>query len=193
MYANHILQNLSENLPVALKDTLSTDLLQAFEFTFHSANLQQLKKVETALRTILGHLIKALESNDCNILKTMTAFDFIRQNCYQNHHFNDMLHEIGLQNTSYEHLQHLTALPLSATYSCLELFLHWVDEGYCDYSALSFSFKVHLEPQDQLTIQQMRKRWHGTPAQLMKELQQLVHILKESEQDISRLDEKDVS
>ena len=145
-------------------------------------------EVLTALRTVAGHLTKALEDSekDMNDLQKATIFDFIHgiYECTMN--VNDVMRDIGILNASTSHLRCLAKLPLTATYSCLKLFFHWVDDGFYDFCTLPFHLKVHLDPKDQLEIENLYTKWHSTSAELMKGLQELVDVLKHSEQDIAR-------
>ena len=182
------LQDMSERLPEAFKVPLPSPLLKRFEYEFHSANYHLLLEVVTALRTVVSHLVKALEEQrtDYGDLGSETAPEFML-NLYE--HLtkqNQVLVEIGVQSASPSHLRCLVDLPLTATYSCLKLFFRWVDEGFYDFATLPFPFKVHLSYQDQAFLDQLRMRWSSTVAELKKELQQLVDVLKHSEQDITR-------
>ena len=89
---------------------------------------------------------------------------------------------IGVENPSPSHLQCLEDLPLTATYSCLKLFLRWVEEGYYDYCTLPFPFKVHLSDDQQHAIEE----WKGsTIPNLKEELSEVIKVLKHSQQDIT--------
>lgn len=188
LYTAHDLQDMSERLPNTFKVPLPDPLMKRLEYEFHSANYHLMVEVLTALRTVTGHLVKALEEGrkDYGDLETQTAPEFML-NLYEHLSLHsDVLYEIGVQSASSSHLRCLADLPLTATYSCLRLFFRWMDEGFYDFSALPFPFKVHLGYQDQQSIEQLRVRWSSTVAELMKELQQLIDVLKHSEQDITR-------
>ena len=187
MYTAHDLQDMCERLPNTFKEPLPDPLMKRVEYEFHSANYHLMMEVLTALRTITGHLVKALVEGrtDYGDLESQTAPMFML-NLYEHlSRPNDVLFEIGVQSASSSHLRCLTDLPLTTTYSCLRLFFRWVDEGFYDFSTVPFPFKVHLGYQDQQAIDQLRVRWSSTVADLEKELQQLVDVLKHSELDIT--------
>jgi len=166
---------------------MSDPLLKRFEYEFHSADYHLLLEVVTALRTVIGHLLKALKEGGTNYgdLENETAPEFML-NLYEHFkHPKDVLYEIGVQSAASSHLCCLVDLPLVSTYSCLRLFFRWVDEGFYDFNALPFPFKKHLNYRDQCTLDEMQLGWPGTTADLLKELQQLVDVLKHSEQDIT--------
>ena len=183
---------MTERLPDSFKLPLPDPLMKRFEYEFHSADYHLMIEVVTALRTVAGHLVKALDEGreDYGDLETATAPEFML-NLYEHlKKDSDVLYEIGVQNASPSHLRCLADLPLTATYSCLRLFFRWVEEGFYDFSTLPFPFKVHLSYQDQVAIEQLRLKWSSTLSELVKELQQLVDVLKHSEQDItSRVNE----
>ena len=138
--------------------------------------------VATALRNIIGHFLKVRDekSSDCQNLDTYMALNFVLV-VYESSSIEDVLKEIGIENLSPSHLQCLEDLPLAATYSCLKLFLHWVDEGYYDYCTLPFPFKVHLSGDQQHAIEE----WKGTIPHLKEELSELIKVLNHSQQDIT--------
>lgn len=188
MYTAQDLQDTSEHLPDTFKAPLPNPLKKRFEYEFHSAAYHLLMEVVTALRTVTGHLVKALagdRDHHYGNLDEETAPEFML-NLYEHlSKHSDVLYEIGVQSATPSHLRCLEDLPLTATYSCLNLFFRWVDEGFYDFCAVPFPFKVHLSYPDQTAIEQLRMKWAGTVSDLMKELQQLVDVLKHSEQDIT--------
>lgn len=135
-----------------------------------------------ALRTIMGELVK-VPKNESDDYSGMTAEAFMRNFCFKKD--EDVFYEIGIRNASSSQLADLDKLPLTQTYSCLKLFFHWVDEGFYDYSTLPFSFKIPLSELDQPALVQIIDKWTGTKSKLMKELQQLIDALKQSEQHIT--------
>lgn len=182
---------MSQRLPDSFKAPLPDLLKKRFEYEFHSANYHLMVEVLTALRTVTGHLIKALDEGrqNCDDVQE-TALEFMLKQYKDMDTYSQVLYEIGVRSSSPSHLNCLADLPLIATYSCLRLFFRWVDEGFYDFSALPFPFKVHISYQDQLAIEQLYMTWSSTTTELMKELQQLVDALKHSEKDIiSRVDE----
>ena len=146
-------------------------------------------EVVMALRTVIGHLTKALrdmQNTDQEELKDQLIPDFML-NLYQHlKGHSEVLQEIGVRSAQPSHLQCLADLPLISAYDCLKLFFGWVEEGYYDFSALPFPFKVHMIYQDTLLMdQQLRLRWLGSISDLKEELQELIDVLKHSEQDIT--------
>lgn len=187
IYTAHDLQDMSQRLPYSFKAPLPDPLQKRFEYEFHSASYHLMVEVLTALRTVTSHLSKALEEKrqHCPDVQE-TALEFMLKQYKDLHTYNKVLDEIGVQTTSTSSSQLicLADLPLTATYSCLRLFFRWVDEGFYDFSALPFPFKVHISYQDRLAIEQLYVTWSSTMAELMKEIQQLVGALKHSEKDI---------
>ena len=183
---------MTERLPNTFKAALPGPLMKRFEYDFHSADYHLMIEVMTALRSVTGHLVKALEEGreDYGNLENQTAPEFML-NLYEHlKKDSDVLYEIGVQHASPSHLGCLADLPLPATYSCLRLFFRWVEEGFYDFSTIPFPFKAHLSYPDQQTIDQLRFKWASTVNELKKELQQLVDVLKHSELDItSRVNE----
>ena len=191
------LQEMAKRLPSTFKGCLSDSRKKILEYQFHSANYYLMIEVVTALKTLVEELIKALEAEvpkDFGIEK-LTAPQFMA-NLYENLDESDVLREIGVQNASPSHLDCLNQLPLTATYSCLMLFFHWVDDGFYDFKAIPFPFKVHMNQQDQraLSFEQICPKWTSTNSKLMEEVQELIDALKKSEQDIiNRVNAKHVS
>ena len=137
-----------------------------------------------ALKTIIGRLIKALDKGKGERdYSGMTAEKFMQDFCYEMD--KGVFYEIGVRNASSSCLGCLTDLPLSATYSCLELFFRWVDEGFYDYNMVPFSFKKHLNEPDRLVLEQLIDTWTGTKSELETELQILIDALKQCEQFIT--------
>ena len=129
--------------------------------------------VVTALRTILGHLVKTFDEGR-EPIEDLKALQFMRNLHDQD---VDVLQEIGLQGLSQPRLDCLTELPLTATYDCLSLFFRWVEEGFYDFSTLPFQFKVHMSDQDRLALKEL--------SQKRNELQRLIDMLKFVEQDVT--------
>lgn len=168
--------------------------MKSFEYEFHSADYHLMIEVVTALKTIMGYLVKALgeggweDSIDTKAVKFMLSlYKHLEED-------NDVLYEIGVRHASPSHLHCLADLPLTATYSCLNLFFTWVDEGFYDFSTLPFPLKMHLSEGNQLAIECLPRKWNSTTSELLDELQQLIYVLKQSEQDIiNRVNRLDVS
>ena len=179
--STRVLQNIAKKLPDPFKVAFDEPLIKRFEYEFHSAGYHLMMEVVTALRTIIGHLVKELGEGR----KDETALKFMLHLCDHLTEDNDVLYEIGVQHASPSQLRCLGDLPLRATYSCLQLFFNWVDEGFYDFSTLPFTFKRHLMKQDQLAIEQLPSQWSSTDPELIDELQNLMDVLKKSEQDIT--------
>lgn len=128
----------------------------------------------------MGHLVKAL-GEETEDLKSQKALQFM-QSLYGQE--SDVLHDIGMQNVSQSRLRCLDDLTLTATYSCLKLFFHWVDQGFYDFRALPFPLKAHLSKQDHQALKELPLKWKSTIFELMNELLKLTDVLKHSEPDI---------
>lgn len=177
---------MSKSLPDTFKAVIPASLLKSLEYEFHSVNYLLMMQVLTALRTVIDYLIKTLEeSKDFGDLETQTAPGFMLK-LYNLSSQRDVLFEIGIKKSDVQdvHLRCLAELPLTATYSCLKLFFYWVNEGFYDFNTLPFPLKVHLGPQHKQAIEQLQTKF-STAAELLRELQQLVDVLKQSEQDIT--------
>ncbi len=180
---------MGERLPEEFKFPLSESLLKRFEYEFHSVSYHLLNEVITGLRTVIGHLTKALQevrNTEHEELKEMSVPHFML-NLYEHlKRQSEVLHEIGIRSAQSSHLQCLSDLPLMSTYSCFKMFFSWVEDGYYDFAALPFPFKVHMSYQDRLLLeQQLRLRWLGSISDLKEELQDLIDVLKHSEIDIT--------
>ena len=175
------LEDLSEHLPNTFKTPLSDHLKKRFEYEFHSASYHLMVEVLTALRTVLGHLVKALEPVDSSRddLQSETAVGFMSKLYNHLSQHGDVLNEIGIQSASSAHLRCLADLPLKSTFSCLKLFFYWVDEGFYDFSAIPFQFKVHLGREEEEAIEKL------CVTIVFEDLQQLIDLLKQSEQDVT--------
>ena len=173
--------DISEHLPDIYKAPLSDHLKKCFECEFHSASYHLMVDIFTALRTVLGHLIKALEPVNSNEheLQSESAVGFMSK-LYNQH--GEVLQKIGVQSANSAQISCLAELPLTSTYSCLELFFHWLDEGFYDFSDMPFPFKVHLGKEEEKEIEKLCVR---RSAVVLEELQQLVDLLKQSEKDIT--------
>lgn len=176
------LQTLNDQLPEDFKLPIPVHLLKRFEYEFHSADHNLLSEVVTALRTIIGFLIKTLDKSGENFddLKSEKVLQFM-QNLLEN---DNILHEIGVKSISPPRLRCLSDLPLTATYCCLNLFFHWVEDGFYDFRAIPFLFKMHLSEQEELALTELSHKWEGPLSQLAEKLEQLIHGLKHHEHDI---------
>ncbi len=177
---------LAGRLPDSFKVPLEENLLKHFEYEFLSADFHLLNAVITALSTITGHLLKELDEENkiYGDLTQIKALEFMLKVYKDLTKEIDVLKEIGVLNSSNSQLHCLANLPLTATYSCLKMFTHWVDEGFYDFNTIPFSFKVHLRDEDKLVIKQLPHKWAGTLTDLKKQLQQFIEVLKGCEEDI---------
>ena len=177
-----IWSSLAEQLPDKFKITLHETLLKKFEYEFHSADYHLMAEVVTALRTILGHLIKALEEGREDFEELALKFVL---NLHKHLESEDQaLQEIGVRTESKPYLDCLINLPLAATYHCFKLFSNWVDEGFYDFNTLPFQVKVRMSKQDKLSLEEVCSKWTRPVFELMKELQHLIDLLKQSEEEI---------
>ena len=141
----------------------------------------------TALETILEHLVRALseakENNDH--LKKKTALNFISDIYSDLRKKEDIFHEIGAQNISESQINCLKELLLTGTYSCLKLFINWVQEGFYDFSTIPSRFKAHMSSEDKLALEKLHENFSGSNHNLKKELNDLIENLKFCEKDIT--------
>ncbi len=186
---NSELEDVTRRLPSTFKNPLPDTLMKNFVYEFHSAGYYLMTEVITALRTVVEQLVKAVEERrgDYADLKPLTGMEFMLNLYGDFERDGDVLYEIGVQNASLSHRRCLENLPLTATYSCLRLFIHWVDVGVYDFSTIPFPFKAHLSQDDQvsLSLERLCQDWVSTTSELMEVIQQLVDALKQSEQDIT--------
>lgn len=158
--------------------------MKKFEYEFHSADYHLIAEVVTALRTILGHLVKALDEGRKNF-EELTALKFISNIHGHLKSEGQALQEIGVHTKSKSCLDCLTKLPLAATYNCFRLFSRWVDEGRYDFNTLPFQLKMHMKDQDRQSLEEICSKWTGPVFVLVKELQHLIDFLKLSEKEIT--------
>lgn len=182
------IQRMGEKLPENFKISMSTDYLRRIEYEFHSASYHLLNEVVMGLRTVLGHLTKAMSeipNHDYKDLVGLSVPHFML-NLYEGlSTHSEVLQKIGIHSARRSHLLCLGDLPLISAYDCLKLVFKWVEEGYYDYSALPFPFKVHMIAQDQVLIdQELCSRCVGNIGELCEKLQDLTEVLKHLEQDI---------
>ena len=151
---------------------------------FHSASYHLLLEVLTALQTVVRHLIKALKESTKHLEK-MSILDFMCE-VYGIQDYKHVFYNLGIQSSpSRSQLQCLADIRLTSAYSCLKFFFHWIDDGYYDFNNLPIHLKKSINPKDVKTpIEQIDSKWDDSPAALLKALEQLVDILKDSEQDI---------
>lgn len=188
VYSSADLRGIADQLPSSFKDALSTELMKKFKYNFHSASYHFLIGVVTAMRTVVGHLVQVIADRNHENMQVKAVKDFILE-LYEdsNKQDNELFYEFGLRisDPNPDHIQCLTELPLTATYSCLKLFIHWVEEGFYDFNTLPFRFKAVLSSDDAISLQQLQEKWSGTPTDLMKELEGFIDVLKHSEQGIT--------
>jgi hypothetical protein len=159
-------------LPDSFKESLPGPLLKSFEYEFHSADYHLMIAVVTALKTIIGHLVKAIDEGGEASVKSERALQFMQDLHDQD---VDVLQEIGVQGASQSRVDCLTELPLTATYDCFRLFSRWVEEAFYDFSIFPFQLKVHMSDQDRQDLEELEH----------DELQRLLSMLKLSEQHIT--------
>ena len=180
---------MTDLLPENFRVPLSKALLKRFEYEFHSASYHLMLEVVTALQTVVRHTIKSLHKTspgDTINLEMQTVSKFML-NLYEDlKKESEVLFKIGVKSASPSHISCLAELPLTSAYSCLKLFFGWVEEGYYDFSTLPFAFKKHMSYQDKSVVdQQLCLKWQGSVPDLLEELQNLIDVLKHSEQDIT--------
>ena len=165
----------------AFKIPLSDELVKCFEHEFLKANYQILKEVETALESIVSHLIKALQEGQYkDELKQLTATEFMLKLYEHLRESKEVLHEIGVHSASESQLTCLNCLPLTATYSCCLLFFHWVDEGFYDFCSINIEFKKRLSHEDYDTLEKLYLQATDKVA-LLENLLLVDSILRESD------------
>ena len=104
---------------------------------------------------------------------------------------NKVLAEIGITPNSLKHSQLtcLIELPLPYVFSCLKQFVNWIDEGVYDFCTLPFALKTHMTERDSSFIKQkLRRQWTGSHGDLVKEVKQLIEVLKNLQDDITKVD-----
>ena len=181
------LQTLNNQLPEDFKLPIPVHLLKRFEYEFHSADHNIMSEIVTALRTIIEFLIKTLDEKkgEGENFDDLKSEKVLTLQFMQNLHENDnILHEIGVRSVSPPRLRCLSDLPLTATYCCLSLFFHWVENGFYDFRAIPFLFKMHLNKHEELALTELPRKWVSTMSQLAEKLEQLIHGLKHHEHDI---------
>ena len=152
---------------------------------FHSAGYHLLLEVLTALQTVVRRLIQALKEPTMEPLERMNILDFMRK-VYELHDCDHVFYNLGIQSaTSKSQIQCLATIPLTSAYSCFKFFFHWIDDGYYDFNDLPILMKKSINAKDIKTpVEEIDSKWDDSPAALLKALEQLVDILKDSEQDI---------
>lgn len=142
----------------------------------------------TALGTVVNHLVKALSEQNgvSSHLEKEKALEFM-SNVYKDSQSSslEILRKIGVQNVSESQLHCLEDLPLTATYDCLQLFVHWIEAGFYDFCTVPIQFKAHMNPEDKNSLDQLRTSWSGTIHELKQQLHELVDALKHCEGDIT--------
>ena len=118
-------------------------------------------------------------------LKRMNILAFMRK-VYELHDCDHVFYNLGIQSApSKTQVQCLATIPLTSAYSCFKFFFQWIDDGYYDFNDLPIIVKKSINPKDiETPIEEIDSQWDDSPAVLLKALQQLVDVLKDSEQDI---------
>lgn len=190
LYTFGDLKVMAEQLSTNFKADLSKEFMKKIRYQFHSASYHLMTGVVMVLRTVAGHLLNAVSEKEEEVLEKKTVNDFISE-IYKdsNKEECELFHKIGLQvpDSNPDHNRCLAKLPLTATYSCLELFIKWVEEGFYNFSTLPFPFKASLSEEQKLVVENLRDKWTGTAADFMNGLEDfIVNVLKHSELSITK-------
>ena len=135
-------------------------------------------------------IIEDDESLNRQELINLTLSDFLNQRIYAYDPDIDpveVLSKVGIAPDLLKHsqLDCLVDLPLPTVYSCLRLFVQWVDQGVYDFCNLPLTLKVHLSETDRVFFERdLRDQWTGLVNELEAEVKQMIEILKHSENDI---------
>ena len=98
-----------------------------------------------------------------------------------------VLKEIGITSLTPGQMYCLIQLPLTSTVSCMLLFASWVDQRFFDFCNLPFPMKTHLSEGDRRAVEEeVRERWTGSVGNLLRDVKQLIDVLKHSEGDITK-------
>ena len=98
-----------------------------------------------------------------------------------------VLKEIGITSLTPGQMDCFIQLPLTSTVSCMLLFAGWVDQGFYDFCNLPFPLKTHLSEGDRRAVEEeVRERWTGSVGDLLRDVKQLIDVLKHSEGDITK-------
>ena len=110
----------------------------------------------------------------------LTLYELITQE-------QDILKEIGITNLTTGQMDCLVQLPLTSTVSAMLLFAGWVNEGFYDFCNLPFPLKTHLSFADRKSVEEeLREKWPGSLGDLLRDVKQLIDVLKHSEGDITK-------
>lgn len=189
VYSSVDLKQIAQQLPDSFKKPFSDELMKNYKYKFHSASYHLMTSVVTVMRTIVGHVVNVLSQREDQPerFQEKTVKDFIHElyNDSSNKQEKELLYEIGFHfpDPNPDHIRCLAELPLTDIYSCLKLFIHWVDEGFYDFSTFTFPFKASLSSADEEALEQLRnpEKWSGTYDDLMKQLEEFIDVLKHSE------------
>ena len=77
------------------------------------------------------------------------------------HSIKDVLAEIGMRELTDNQIVCLSELPLVHLYHCLKMFARWMEQGMYDFSALPYTLKAHLHPNDLATLKAIPENWEG--------------------------------
>ena len=172
-------------LPETYKADLPHGILAKLAIEFHSASYHPLLEVLTALRTVIKHLTKSLKESAKGLDK-MSILDFMRE-IYRSMESDHVFYNIGIQSAASSQLKCLAKVPLTSAFKCFKFFFQRVDEGYYDFSNLPLILKKTFPATTEETIAALDSK---NPTELLVGLQQLVDILKDSEQDIIKCAQK---
>lgn len=190
VYSSTDLDGIAKQLPESFKTPFSAELMKKYKYEFHSASYHLMTSVVMVMRTIVGYLVNFLSQGEeqTERLQEKTVKDFILE-LYNvtDKTEKELLIRIGFQyqNPNPDHIRSLAELPLTSIFSCLELFIHWIDEGFYDFNNLTFQFKASFSSDDEAVLEQLPEKWSGTPEDLLKQLDEFIDVLKLSEPHIT--------
>ena len=55
----------------------------------------------------------------------------------------------------------LENLPIAMVFTCLQLFIQWLNDGMYDFHTLPFALKTKMSPEDQEALHQIPNKWKG--------------------------------
>ena len=94
--------------------------------------------------------------------------------------------QIDLDQLAPTQLTTIKDLLLRSTHSCLIMFTEWINIGLYDFCTLPFSLKAHMSDMDKEFIEQnLIATWKGTIWVLHENIDELIEVLKHTENDIA--------
>ncbi len=93
---------------------------------------------------------------------------------------------VSLPPCSLSQAQHacLDSLSLDNLFHTRNMFVRWAEEGLYDFCSLPFGVKKHLSESNEQALDQLPKRFNGSPAELLNSLRSLVDVLVHLEPSI---------